>query len=191
MRMKGITAAALLLLAGLMLGAVACSSGEPADPTPVTKFKITPASGTQPASATAAATKPAGTPTAAGTPSVAGTPTAAAGTPTAASGTPAAGGSPSTGGTSLTITASNTLFDKSTLTASPGAVKIIFENKDGGLPHNFHLYLGKDTTGKDMGMTPINVGPAKDELDVTLEAGSYYFQCDVHVATMSGTLTVK
>jgi len=188
-------AAALLLLAGLMLGAVACSSGEVADPTPTTKFKITPASGTQVASATAAATSsPAAvaTPTVAGTPSAAGSPTAAAGSPTAASGTPAAGGSPSAGGgSSLTITAQNTLFDKSTLTASPGAVKITIENKDGGIPHNFHLYLGKDTTGKDMGMTPINVGPSKDELSVTLEAGSYYFQCDVHVATMSGTLTVK
>ena len=180
MKRKGYIAASLLL-GGLMLGAVACSSSEPADPTPVTTFKITPASGTQ-APATAAATSAATTPAAAAT-------TAATGTAAAAS--PAAGGTPSGAGTTLAITASNLLFDKKELTAAPGAVKITFENKDAGLPHNFHLYLGKDTTGKDMGMTPIKAGPSTDELSVTLEAGSYYFQCDVHVTTMSGTLTVK
>jgi plastocyanin len=184
MRRKGYTAA-LLLLAGLMLGAVACSSTEPADPTPTTKFKITPASGTQPA-ATAAATKAATTP--ATTPAAAGT-TAATGTAVAVS--PTAGGTPSGAGTTLTITATNLLFDKNALTAAPGAVKITLDNKDGGIPHNFHLYLGKDTSGKDLGMTPITPGPAKDDLNVTLEAGTYYFQCDVHVTTMSGTLTVQ
>jgi len=182
-RTQYITAA--LLLAGLVLGAVACSSTEPADPTPTTKFKITPASGTQPAAttaATAAATKAAGTPAATGT---------VAATGTAAAASPAAGGTPSGAGTSLTITATNILFDKSTLTAAPGPVKITLDNKDGGIPHNFHLYAGKDTSGKDLGMTPITPGPSKDDLNVTLEAGTYYFQCDVHVTTMAGTLTVQ
>ena len=152
-------AAALLLIAGLMLGANACGGGEAADPTPVTAFKITPAAGARTAPPTAVATKPAATPAA--------------------------------GGGTLTITALNSLFEKTELTASPGPLEITFDNKDAGVPHNLHLYQGSSASGKDLGTTDINVGPVADKLDVTLEPGAYYFQCDVHVTTMKGTLTVK
>jgi len=42
-----------------------------------------------------------------------------------------------------------------------------------------------------MGSSPLNVGPIKDVLDVTLDKGEYYFQCDVHPTTMAGKLTVN
>jgi|GEM_PF-1126143 len=178
----------LLLIGALMLGAVACSSGTTPDPTPVATFKITPASGTRPAAspttaATAAATSAA---TSAATAAATGAATSAA---TAAATT--AAGTPAAGGTTITITASNIVFDKSTLTASAGSVTVELDNKDGGIPHNIHFYKGSDASGADAGSTAITSGPATEKVTLTFEKGEYYFQCDVHPATMSGKLTVS
>lgn len=170
----------LLLIGASMLGAVACSSGTAPEPTPVATFKITPASGTTPAgsptsAATAAATSAATTAATAAATTVA----------TSAAGTPAAGG------TTITITASNLLFDKTTLTATAGSVAVELDNKDGGIPHNIHFYKGSDATGADAGSTTITTGPATEKVTLTFEKGDYYFQCDVHPTTMNGKLTVS
>ena len=53
----------------------------------------------------------------------------------------AGGSSPSAAPGTLTLTASNLSFDKRSLTALPNTeVKLQFENKDGGVLHNFSLY---------------------------------------------------
>ena len=191
---------------------IACSSSKEADPTPVKQFKITPASGvpTAAASATPASQATAATASAQGTPTSQATAAAspASGTPasqaTAAaspsSGTPASqatvapqatatsGGG---GGSTVTIAAVNILFDKTKLTASAGTVKIEFDNKDGGIPHNINVFDGKDASAKSLGATAIEAGPVKQELTLELKAGSYFYQCDVHPTTMIGTLTVS
>jgi plastocyanin len=153
---------------------VACSAAKDLDPTPVKQFKITPASGSRTPAPSATATAPA---TAAASP-VPGTPVS--------QGTAGAGG-----GSTVNIAASNLLFDKSKLTASAGTVKIELDNKDGGIPHNIDVFEGKDATGKSLGKTDIVAGPTKQMLTLDLKPGTYYFQCDVHLATMSGTLTVN
>lgn len=193
---RSIMTGALMIGIALTAG-IACSSSKDNDPTPVKQFKITPASGvpTSAASATAAALPtaarspvqgtPASQPTAAASPA-SGTPASqATGTP---QGTATSGGG---GGSTVSIAASNILFDKTKLAASAGTVKIEFDNKDGGIPHNFNVFDGKDATGKSLGATAIEAGPTKQELTIELKAGSYYFQCDVHPTTMSGTLTVS
>jgi len=50
--------------------------------------------------------------------------------------------------------------------------------------HNFHL------TGPGVDVAS-DVGGTEDETsDITLEAGSYTFQCDPHASSMNGSFTV-
>lgn len=135
--------------------------------------------GTPAATRTAAGT-PAATRTAAGTPAVTRSP-AATGT---AVGTAAAG-------TKLTIAAKNTTFDKSTLRAAAGTVTITFDNQDSGVTHNLRLFRGTSASGTSVGATPLTSGPDTQTLTVNLTPGTYYYQCDAHPTTMSGTLTVS
>lgn len=177
---RKIITGALMIGIALTVG-IACGSSKDNDPTPVTQFKITPASGVPTAAASAT---PASQPTAAASP-VQGTPTAQA--TVAPQATATSGG----GGGTISIAALNILFDKATLTASTGTVKIEFDNKDGGIPHNINVFDGKDATGKSLGATAIEAGPVKQELTLDLKAGAYFYQCDVHPTTMTGTLTVS
>jgi plastocyanin len=152
---------AVLLLAALVAAVgVACNSGGASDPTPVVRFKITPASGTY-------ATAPSATPTV------------------------AASESPTAAGNALKLVGLNVKFDETALTAAPGAVTISFSNKDGGVPHNLHVFAGTDSKGKSVGQTDLAPGPVDQELKLDLTPGVYYFQCDAHPTTMKGTLTVR
>ncbi len=175
---KRLMAAVFALSALVVVGAAACSnSGKSGDPTPVTTFKITPASG-------GAATKPPSAPTAAAT--ATGAATAAA--TTAASPAATSGGG---GGTKLVLIAQNLQWDKTQLSAPAGPITFEIDNQDAGQPHNIHIFKGTDVNGEDKGMTQLSVGPSKDILDVTLDKGEYFYQCDVHPTTMEGKLTVN
>jgi plastocyanin len=148
-------------------------------------YEKTPTPGAPPPAATKPATTPAATAAATG----------AAATPSAASPTQAAATTATAGGggeaTTLTLVAKNTLFDKSELKAKAGAVTIEVDNQDGGIPHNLHVYRGKDNTGEDMGKTEIAAGPVKQTLKLQLTAGEYFFVCEVHPPTMFGKLEVE
>lgn len=164
--------AATLAVAALAFAAVAC--GEPADedPTPVLTPPLTPASGTPRSTATAAQT-PAASPDAGETP---------AETPSNGNG----GGEAQ----EFTIVGLNTLFDETEFEATAGTIKFTFENKDGGILHNLAFYEGEDATGELVGATELKTGPATDVIELEFAAGTYFFQCDAHPATMAGTLTV-
>lgn len=161
MRAKKIVAAALVL--GLVVLGTACSAAKDNDPTPVTHFKITPAAGAKTPAASATAVSKA---------------------------TPAASTS---AGAPVAIKASGSVlkFDTDKLTAAAGSVTIAFDNQDAGIPHNISVHEGGDAKGKTLGKTDLEAGPIKQELKLDLTAGSYFFQCDVHPATMKGTLTVS
>jgi plastocyanin len=161
--------AALALTLTGALGA-ACESTVEQDPTPVQTFKITPA----PPGWSATRTAQAGVP---------GTPAATA-TGTAPNGTPAAG-------TTLTLIAASTLFDKEELQAPAGHVTIVLDNRDPGIPHNLQVFRGDNAQGDSLGMTEIANGPVQQTLELELEPGAYFYQCDVHPTSMKGTLTVS
>ena len=151
-----------LLAMLFVVGGVACGSAANVDPTPVQTFKITPAAKTTvPGSAVA--------------------PT------TAAIASPAAPGA----ATTLVLVGQDSKFDKTALAASAGPITIKFSNKDGGIPHNIHVFEGTDAKGKSAGQTDLVPGPIEQELKLDLTAGEYYYHCDVHPTTMKGTLTVR
>ncbi len=113
--------------------------------------------------------------------------------PTAA--TPGAAASPTAaaGSTELKLVGKALAFDTSTLTGVAGKeLTVTFDNEDAGTPHNVQFFKGADATGESIGATEIASGPVVQTLKIgPLDAGSYFYQCDVHPTTMTGTLTVQ
>jgi len=92
----------------------------------------------------------------------------------------------------LTITAKNMAFDRATLSAPAGSTVVLtFVNNDANVPHNVALYT--DTSAGSR----IYVGEIVDGVSTvtyTFTApstpGRYFFRCDVHPETMTGTFVV-
>jgi outer membrane protein assembly factor BamB/plastocyanin len=109
---------------------------------------------------------------------------------------PAAGGGATVAGSQLTIStpaAAPLTFDAATLTVSTGAHVTLNYANDSALPHNWHVYDGSDATAASIATTPIKSGPQDVEtvqFTAPAQAGSYYFQCDVH-PFMNGQLVVE
>ena len=83
----------------------------------------------------------------------------------------------------VTIVAKGIAWDTDCLEAPEvEPLTIVVDNQDRGVPHNIHL-----TDATDEPETELEDGPVVQELDVTLDAGSYEFVCDVH-PNMVGTL---
>jgi plastocyanin len=91
----------------------------------------------------------------------------------------------------LTLVAASVQFDQRSLVAPAGPVTIAFANRDQGIPHNVHVFMGPDASGATVGSTEIEAGAAQQTLVLgDLAAGSYFYQCDVHPSQMMGTLTI-
>jgi plastocyanin len=161
----GATFASVVALTAVV--AVGCGSTDDTDPTPVQTWKITPASGGQTATPASAETPAGGAPT--------------------AQATSGGGGASAT----LQLAGVNSVFDPEALEAPAGMVTIEFDNQDGGIPHNLHVFEGDEADeDESVGSTDIEPGPVTQTLTLDLEAGEYFYQCDVHPTTMTGTLTV-
>jgi plastocyanin len=95
-------------------------------------------------------------------------------------------------GTTLQIKAQNVAFDTSCLAAPAGqAFTIDFDNQD-ATPHNVDIYDQQGGTHiGGAGPTDFFTGPGTTTYQVdALEAGTYFFQCDVHPTAMFGTFVV-
>ena len=91
----------------------------------------------------------------------------------------------------LEISADNIAFDKSELSAPAGAeVTIVFNNKE-AVPHNVSVFETSDMDSEIFVGEVIN-GPQTIEYTFTApsEPGEYFFVCDVHPRTMTGTFIV-
>ncbi len=95
-------------------------------------------------------------------------------------------------GTVVRIEAKGSVFLTKTVAGSAGrAFSIRFRNADAGVLHNVSLYTNASATD-DIFKGKIFAGPATEIYSINaLEAGSYFFRCDVHPTTMTGTLTVS
>ena len=92
----------------------------------------------------------------------------------------------------VTIVAQNLKFDKSTITATAGLdVTVTLDNRDAGVLHNIAFYTNRAATSKIFG-GPIITGPATNTSTFPAPgAGNYFFRCDVHPDTMTGTFIVQ
>jgi plastocyanin len=88
------------------------------------------------------------------------------------------------------VSAQNVAFDTDTIHLPPDApATITFDNRDAGVQHNISIYAD-DTLGEILFQGEIITGPDTIDYEVgPLEAGEYYFQCDVH-PNMNGTVVV-
>lgn len=86
-------------------------------------------------------------------------------------------------------------FDKDTITVTAGSqVTLKFTNDDSGVLHNWAAYT--DSTAAELipgAITDVCTGPCEEEITFTApaEPGEYFFRCDVHPTTMTGTLVVE
>jgi len=168
-----------LAFAALALAAVACGGSE-------TETTVAPTR----SAAAASPTRPAASPT----------------TGNVSSPTPKTEASPTSGPTEQPTTAPSAQtveisavprmkFDKDTITVKAGSeVTLRFTNDDTGVPHNWAAYT--DSTASVLipgATTDVCSGPCQEEITFTApsEPGEYFFRCDIHPATMTGTLVVE
>jgi plastocyanin len=82
-------------------------------------------------------------------------------------------------------------FVPSTLRGPAGRpFTVAFDNEDAGVQHNVAVYADEGATDP-IAVGDLVAGTATSATDVpALDAGSYFFRCDVHPGTMTGTLEV-
>jgi hypothetical protein len=99
-------------------------------------------------------------------------------------------------GQTAEIVALNLLFDKRELTARTGGqIRVRLDNRDTGVEHNIAFYKSSTETTQPLASGSIGTkypGPGVDDtvFDVPA-AGNYFFRCDVHPQTMTGTFRVQ
>lgn len=92
----------------------------------------------------------------------------------------------------ISLVAQGFAFDKSTITVPAGATVVMtFDNKDSGVPHNFALYTDSTARQKIYGGAIIT-GPetATYRFNAPMIPRTYFFRCDVHPTTMTGSFVV-
>jgi cytochrome c oxidase subunit 2 len=107
--------------------------------------------------------------------------------------TPAPAGDGGDSGQSVTLKlkASNLAFDQDSIAAPAGEpFTIEFENADTGTMHNFSIYTD-DSATKSLYTGQLFSSGTQTESVPALEAGTYFFRCDVHPTTMTGDLVVQ
>jgi len=110
----------------------------------------------------------------------------------ASSGGQAAGGGSGAG--ALRLTAKSLAFSPGSLTAPAGVGKITvhFDNEDPEVPHNLVVFNGKDASSPILFRGPPLTGPGTvDYAFAAPPPGTYFYHCEFHPTTMTGTLTVS
>lgn len=99
-------------------------------------------------------------------------------------------------GTQLQIIARDLKFNlKDLLVDVDKPVTVVIDNQDAGIQHNFALYQDQRAAGRNaqpLAASQLKTGPAKDSVSFTIKkSGTYFFRCDVHPATMNGSLVAR
>jgi hypothetical protein len=97
------------------------------------------------------------------------------------------------GPTTITLVAQNLKWDKTSVSAGADApVTVIMDNRDPGVLHNVAFYTNRSATQKIFG-SELAAGPVQQTSNFIAPPtpGSYFFRCDVHPDTMSGSFNVR
>jgi plastocyanin len=82
-------------------------------------------------------------------------------------------------------------FNKNEMHIPPNVdVPIVADNQEAQVSHNWAAYAD-DSVSELLFGTEICPGPCTEVVTVNLDVGEYYYQCDVHPTTMTGTLFVE
>lgn len=92
----------------------------------------------------------------------------------------------------LQLVAENILFDQRSLSDGAGdQITIEFENRDAGVLHNFALYTDQ-SANQSIFVGDLVTGPTTTTYSFEAPAsGTYFYRCDVHPDTMTGSFTVN
>ena len=104
----------------------------------------------------------------------------------------AAGGEKGGPAQSVSLAAKDLKFVETKLQFNAGSrVSLRFSNQDRGIPHNFVLFRGKDASAPEIFSGQVISGPAETTYSFTAPGpGEYFFHCEVHPQTMTGTAAV-
>jgi plastocyanin len=96
------------------------------------------------------------------------------------------------GGEAVTLTARGSQFVERQLDfTADSRVTLRLVNEDQSVPHNFVLFRGEDESAPQIFRGEVVTGPAETTYSFTAPgAGSYFFYCEVHPQTMTGTARV-
>lgn len=100
------------------------------------------------------------------------------------------GGTVAVSGGAVEITATDIAFDANVIQATAGeAFTVTLVNND-SVPHNFSVYTEEGS--EEIVLGDIIDGGETVEVEVpALDAGEYFFVCDVHPAEMMGSIVVE
>src|SRR5437867_3893083 len=89
----------------------------------------------------------------------------------------------------LVLTAKGLRFQERGLVVPAGvSVNVRLDNEDKGINHNFALYTDKSAKTKIYGGELYSGPDIRDNTFTAPAAGTYFFRCDAHPDTMTGTL---
>ena len=99
---------------------------------------------------------------------------------------------PPPGETTVAITGRDVRFVERAPSAPAGNTTIVFNNEDAGIVHNIRVYNGPNTDAPSIAASALVEGPITQTLPLgTLGSGAYFYRCDAHPQTMTGTLTLQ
>lgn len=91
----------------------------------------------------------------------------------------------------LIVVAKDERFDPAQLQVPAGSVSVQLDNQDDNVLHNIRFYKGANADGAFIRKSDIKRGVRTDTLIMKLDAGTYFYDCEVHPASMTGSLTVN
>ena len=91
----------------------------------------------------------------------------------------------------ITLTAAAVQFDTDQLSwPADEETTVAFHNED-SVPHNFSIYTDESAEEDLFVGQEIGAGASADYSVEPLEAGEYFFRCDLHPTSMTGTVTIE